>query len=46
MKDQKTTEQPILDRLDVAMSLGQIDHDSLLYTVLRELRMLRDSSEQ
>ncbi len=46
MKDQKTTEQPILDRLDVAMSLGQIDHDSLLYTALQELRMLRDSSEQ
>lgn len=46
MKDQKTTEQPILDRLDVAMSLGQIEHDSLLYTVLQELRMLRDSSEQ
>ena len=43
MKDQKTTEQPILDRLDIAMSLGQVDHDSLLYTALQDLRMLRDA---
>jgi|GEM_PF-5369215 len=41
-RDQRVAGAKILERLDVAVSLGELDHDSMVWTALKQLRALRD----
>jgi hypothetical protein len=44
-RDQREAGTKILDRLDVAVSLGELDHESEVWTALKQLRALRDDEE-
>jgi len=44
-KDQRSVGRDILQRLDVAVSLGELDRDSELWVALKELRALKAEAE-
>ena len=44
-RDQRQAGDKILERLDVAVSLGELDHDSEVWTALKQLRALNEDED-